>query len=125
MYQVKTKWGNAKKQEYKGSLYDSKFECSYAFELDMRQKAGEITRWEKQIKIPLIVNGYQIANYFIDFVVYYPDGLVEYVETKGLASEVWKMKWKIFEALYSERPDTKLTVVYQGKSWRPNMRKIR
>lgn len=120
----KSKWGVAKKQEYNGSRYDSKFEASYAFELDMRQKAGEIERWEKQVKIPLTVNGYVIGNYYVDFVAYYPDGTVEYIETKGLASELFKWKWKHFEAQMSGEPNVKLSLVFQNKTWSPRMRKI-
>lgn len=123
MYYVKNKWSTAKKCTYGNSLYDSKFEAKYGMELDMRKKAGEITKWERQVKIPLVVNGYHIANYFIDFVVYYPDGVVEYVECKGLASEAWKLKWKIFEALYSDKPDVKLTVIKQKNNF--NLRKIK
>lgn len=116
-YFVKNKWSTAKKCTYGGYIYQSKFEAHYAFELDARLRAGEIERWERQVKIPLDVNGYHISNYYIDFVAYYPDGTIEYVECKGLASEVWKLKWKIFEALFSDRPDVKLTVVKQRSNW--------
>lgn len=117
------KWSTAKQQTYNGQRYDSGFEGQYALELDIRQKAGEIVKWERQVKIPLIVNGYSIANYYIDFIVYYPDGLKEFVECKGIASEVWRLKWKIFEATYSEIPGVKLTVVKQHTNW--SMRKIK
>ena len=119
MYHVKKHWGQqARKTTYKGHLYDSMFEADYAAELDLLVRAKKLKSWERQVKIPLEVNGYHIANYFIDFIAYHTDGTVEYIETKGVPSEVWKMKWKIFEALYSEKPDTKLTVVYQGRGFK-------
>jgi len=117
MYLQRNKWTTAKKQTFNGDKYDSGFEASVAQDLEFRRKAGEITRWERQVKIPLVVNGYLIANYYIDFVVYYPNGTVEYVEAKGYATEVWRMKWKIFEALYSEKPDVKLTVIKQRNNF--------
>lgn len=116
MWYSSQKWTNAKKQTYGGQNYQSGFEAGYAMELDLRLKAGEITKWERQVKIPLDVNGYHITNYFIDFIVYYPDGMVEYVETKGYETDVWKMKWKLFEALYSEKPDVRITLVKQAKA---------
>jgi hypothetical protein len=34
------------------------------------------------------------------------------VETKGWPSEVWKLKWQIFEATYNhEHPEIELTIV--------------
>lgn len=115
MYQVKKKWTNAKGCSYRNSQYDSSFEMQYAIFLDSQQKTGKILKYERQVKIPLIVNGYLICNYYIDYLVYYPDGTKEYVECKGWATEVWKMKWKLFEALFSDLPDVKLTIVQQGK----------
>ncbi len=100
VYYQKNKWATAKKQVYDGNRYDSGFEAGYAAELDLRLKAKDIKSWERQVKIPLEVNGYHICNYFIDFVVYHNDGTTEYVETKGLASYSRKLKWMIFEANY-------------------------
>jgi len=76
-------------------------------------KAKEIKSWEKQKRIPLIVNNYHIADYIIDFVVEHNDGTIEYIETKGRKDSTWAIKWKIFEATYSDLPDVKLTVEMQ------------
>jgi len=102
---------------------DSKFEAGKAQELELLLKAGEIKSFQEQVKIPLVVNGFHICNYYIDFVVKHNDGEIEYVETKGYATDVWKLKWKIFEALY-DLPGNKLTVEYQGKTWRPHKRRV-
>lgn len=119
------RWTTAKKQTYNDLKYDSGFEARYAQELDLRVKWKDIKRWERQIKIPIDVNGYHICNYFIDFVVYHNDDTIEYVETKGYATEVWRLKWKLFEALYSDKPDVKLTVVKQRSNFKtPKAKKI-
>jgi len=103
---------NAKKQEYNGHYYHSKFEASYAQDLDWRLKAGEIKSWDRQVKISLDVNGKHICNYYIDFIVYYPDETKEYVEVKGFETEVWRLKWRLFEALINEiEPGARLTIV--------------
>lgn len=109
----------------KSGKNDSKFEAGKAQELELLKRAGEIKDYQEQVKIPLEVNGYHICNYFIDFMVAHNDGSTEYIETKGYATDVWKLKWKIFEATYSDLPDTKLTVEYQGKSWKPQRRRVK
>ena len=96
---------------YNGIQYHSKKEAAYAADLGYLKKAGEIKDWERQVKISLDVNGFHIANYWIDFIVEHNDGLKEYVEVKGYPTPDWKIKWKLFEALYSQEPNTKLTVV--------------
>lgn len=93
---------HAKKTEYDGVQYHSKFEAGFAQGLDMRLKAKEIKGWERQVKISLDVNGYHIANYYIDFVVHHLDKTKEYVEVKGFETDVWRMKWKLTEALLSK-----------------------
>lgn len=115
MYQVKpyrkNKY-NAKTKQYNGIWYHSKFEASYAKDLDWRIKAGEIKSWIRQAKISLDVNGKHICNYYIDFVVKHNDDSLEYVEVKGFETEVWRLKWKLFEAIYNEiEPGAVLTVV--------------
>jgi hypothetical protein len=118
-------------QSYKSNYYkvkkcgrnDSKFEAGYAFELSMRKKAGEIKDFVEQKTLELIVNGFVVCTYKIDFIVYHNDGFTEYVETKGLATETWKLKWKLFTALYGGLPDVKCSVVYQGKTWKPRMQR--
>jgi hypothetical protein len=122
MYQIKKSWTTAKKTNYNGYIYDSKFEAGYAQELALRKKAGDIIDYEKQVTLPLIVNGYQVCTYRIDFIVYH-DGLTEYVEVKGWASPIWRLKWKLFEALYS-KPGYKLTIIQQGRFKPPRAKKV-
>lgn len=103
---------------------DSKFEAGVAQQLELRLKAKDIKGFDEQVRIPLEVNGFHICNYFIDFVIYHNDGTTEYLEAKGFATEVWKLKWKLFEALY-DKPGNVLTVEYQGKSWKPQRRRVK
>lgn len=123
MYIQKNKWTTAKKQLYNDFQYDSKFEASYAQELDLRKKAKDIKDWEAQVNLSLEVNGYKVCDYRIDFIVYHNDGTTEYVETKGFATPVWRLKWKLFEALYSDKPDVTLTVVKQRNNF--NLRRVK
>lgn len=97
---------------YKGIPYHSKKEAAYAAELDLRGRAGDIRSWSRQIRIPLDVNGRHIADYLVDFAVDHKDGSREYIEIKGFETEVWRLKWKLFEALYGDLPKVRLTVQY-------------
>lgn len=101
------KYGN-KRQTYGGYSYDSKFEAGYAAELDWRIKANEVEKWERQVKLSLDIAGVHIANYFIDFKVYFKDGRVEYHEVKGFETDVWRMKWRLAKALY---PDNNFVLI--------------
>jgi hypothetical protein len=110
----RVRFGNkfgAKRQEYGGKQYHSKKEAGYAAQLDLRVRAGDIKSWARQKRISLDVNEHHIADYYIDFVVTHNDGSIEYVEVKGFETPEWRMKWKLFEALYDRIPGVRLTVV--------------
>jgi hypothetical protein len=109
----------------KSGKNDSKFEAGKANELELLKKAGEIKDFREQVTLELIVNTYLVCTYKIDFIVEHHDGMFEYIETKGYATPQWKLKWKLFEALYSDKPNTKLTLEFQGKSWKPQRRRIK
>lgn len=99
---------------YNGISYHSQLEANYAAELDFRLKAKDIKAWERQVRLDLKVNGYHIANYYIDFIVHYADGSREFTEIKGMELDLWKLKWKILEATFDDfkkHPDDRLLVV--------------
>lgn len=113
---------STKKVNVGGQKYDSKFEAGYGQELDLRKKAGDIKDYARQVKLDLSVNGYHICNYYIDFVVTNKDGSKDYVELKGLSMPVFRLKWKLFEALFDtdfkEHPDDKMTLIMQQSKWK-------
>jgi hypothetical protein len=117
----KSGYYNIKKQ----GGYDSKFEAGYAQGLNLRIKAKDIKSYDEQVVLDLNVNGYHVCTYKIDFIIHHNDGSTEYVETKGYPTPVWRLKWKLFEALYADLPNTKLTVVFQGKGKMPKIRRIK
>ncbi len=105
-----SKYGN-RRQTYEGITYHSNKEADYAAELDLRKKAGDIKSWERQVKISLDVKKKHIANYYVDFMIHHNDKTKEYVEVKGFATEVWRLKWLLFEALYSNKRNVRLSVI--------------
>lgn len=108
----KNKYG-AKKQDYNGKKYDSNLECRYAQELDFRIDAGEVKKWDRQVKIDLTVNGVHITFYYCDFRVELTDGTIQYVETKGVKTAAFVLKWKLLLALKDDllEPGAELLIV--------------
>jgi hypothetical protein len=107
----RAKFGNIPR-EYKGIEYHSQKEANYAAELDLRTRStmavDRIEGWERQVSIRLEVNGKLICRFVCDFLVHHLDGRIEYVEVKGYPTPEWRIKEKLFRAIY---PDRKLTVV--------------
>lgn len=92
---------------YEGSRYHSKKEAAYARKLDLLRHAQDdrerVVEWRRQIKVPLHVNGVLIANYYCDFLVSFADGREEWHEVKGFETEVWRLKEKLFRAVFPMR----------------------
>jgi len=110
-FQKQNKYG-AVKQTYNGYSYHSKKEAAYAMELDLRVKAKDILKWDRQVKIEIRAFDKHICNYYIDFVITHTDGLLEYIEVKGFETAVWRLKWKLTNAMFEkEYPYHKLTLV--------------
>ena len=106
------KYGSIR-QTYNGYPYDSKLEARAAMELDLRIKAKDIKSYERQKTIRLMAYGKPICNYRIDFVLTHNDGTLEYLEIKGFSTDLWKLKWKLFEAQLAEtEPTAKATIQY-------------
>ena len=102
----------AVKQTFNGRSYHSKKEAAYAQQLHLRKLAGEITEILPQYPLRLYVNEKKICNYFIDFKITLADGTVELIEVKGFETDVWRLKWKLTEALLEEiEPGAKLILV--------------
>lgn len=127
MYRTISLWRGSKYKNKKGfyhrESYDSKAEIEYAMQLDGMLAEKKIKSWEKQKTIDLVVNGYLVATYRMDFVVYHLDDVIEYVEVKGFPTETFRLKWKLLEALYGNNPKYKLTIAWTGKKFQ--VRKIK
>jgi hypothetical protein len=116
----KNKFG-AKRTEYQGYYYASKFEADVAQELDVRLKAGELTKVERQVRIPLEINGHHITNYYCDFRITHKDGSVELIEAKGIETQRFILIRKLMEAIYlEEHPEVTYTIVKNDRVWRPS-----
>lgn len=108
----RSKYGN-KKVTLDGHTFDSKAEARYYSELKLRQKAGEINFFELQPKYTVHhgfeKNGVKFRPiiYIADFEIHHRDGSIEVVDVKGVQTQVFKMKEKLFNKKFPH----KLTLV--------------
>lgn len=105
----------AKKTDFQGRKYDSKFEAKVAADLEWRKQAGEIIDIKPQFKIDIKVKGKHWRFYKIDFRVELAGGGFEYIEAKGFATAEWQMKWDLLNILKDEllEPGSKLILITQ------------
>lgn len=106
MYRVRygNKYG-AKRTEFNGKKYDSKFEASVAQELELRKKAGDIKDYETQFKVEMWAydaNGKPAmkVTHKVDFRVHLNDGSYELLEAKGVETSDYKMRRKWLETFW-------------------------
>ncbi|MGX1457081.1 uncharacterized protein DUF1064 [Bacillus thuringiensis] len=97
---------NNKKAELDGHVFDSKAELDYYSGLKVRKAVGEVSSFELQPRFTLqpafTKNGksFKAITYIADFMVYLPNGDVEVVDIKGMVTETFAVKKKMFEYKY-------------------------
>lgn len=109
----KSKYNN-RKTVVDGITFDSKKEADYYCVLKLLKQAGEIRdfglqpRYELQPAFEKNGMKYRPITYIADFVIVNNDGTAEVVDVKGVETQVFKIKKKMFEYHY---PDLELKIV--------------
>lgn len=122
------RYGNkygAKKTEFNGRKYDSKFEAGVAQELDLRLKAGDITEVVPQYKLEMWCyreDGQPAfkVSHKVDFRVTNKDGSYTLTEAKGVETSDYLWRRKFLEHIFlPTHPDYTYEVVKQrSRGWR-------
>ncbi|VVC76026.1 hypothetical protein AQUSIP_13270 [Aquicella siphonis] len=86
----------AKPVVYDGQHFASKLEWQYHTRLELQKKAGEVLFFLRQVPFHLPGG----VKYVTDFVVFYADGNVRFIDIKGMETAQFKAKVKMVEALY-------------------------
>ncbi len=86
----------AKPTEADGIKFQSKKEAAYYQELKLRQVAGDIVFFLRQVPLHLPGN----IRYVVDFVTFNADGTVHFIDVKGMRTAMYITKKKIVEATY-------------------------
>jgi Protein of unknown function (DUF1064) len=99
------KFGTAAKADrtWQGIVFDSKREMEIyrQYEMLVGQPKG-LTSIERQVRIPLLVKGVKVCTYVADMRLTWASGLVEFVEVKGFETAEWKLKHKLFKAIFQD-----------------------
>jgi hypothetical protein len=98
-YPRRNKYYNRFTKCLKGHTHASKGEANYCNELRLRELAGDIESYNTQITFDLKVNGIKICSHRVDFVIKEGNKLIV-EEFKGFETDVFKIKKKLFEAIY-------------------------
>ncbi|MGX5634447.1 DUF1064 domain-containing protein [Bacillus thuringiensis] len=97
---------NNKKVNLDGYVFDSQAEANYYEGLKIRYARGEIQGFERQPVFNLQPafkkqdKSFQAITYIADFLVYLPNGEVEVIDIKGMITETFNVKRKLFEYKY-------------------------
>ena len=96
-----TKFGNTPMRCRLNQFHQSKAEARHCDELHILQAAGEISdlKAHPQPVYPLEVNGRKVTSYRGDFEYLDRDGTLVTEDVKGVRTEVYQLKAKLFAAL--------------------------
>ena len=100
---------NAKKVEIDGIKFDSKAEVEYYLHLKQQVAEHQILGFERQKRM-LLQEGFSVEGvkgkirpifYVVDFIITENDGTLTYVDVKGMETDVFKLKKKLFMKRYN------------------------
>lgn len=100
---------NAKKVEIDGIKFDSKAEGDYYLHLKQQVAERKILGFERQKRM-LLQEGFSVEGvkgkirpifYVVDFIITENDGTLTYVDVKGMETDVFKLKKKLFMKRYN------------------------
>ena len=86
----------AKRTISDGIKFPSKKEAKCYDDLKVRQMAGEIVFFLRQVGFHLPGG----VRYVVDFVTFNSDGSVHFIDAKGMKTESYKAKKRMVEAIY-------------------------
>lgn len=101
----------ARRTAVDGIIFHSKKEAHRYEELKLLQQAGEIEKLATQPRYPIMVNGQKICDYIGDFFYIEPPGTLNFIveDVKGYKTPVFKIKQKLFEAIYGDDYTLRIT----------------
>lgn len=87
---------NARPVVIDGKRWDSTLEYQYMLHLELLKKCGKVLYYHDHVNIRLTGG----TKYEVDFLVFYTDGSVKYIDVKGMETNVFKIKKREVEAIY-------------------------
>jgi hypothetical protein len=100
----------AKESKYKaiptetadGQKFRSHLEATYYNRVKLLHGQGDITKFEREVRFELIVNGVFVCAYVCDFIITWKDGTVEHIDCKSQATmtPVYRIKKMLMKACH-------------------------
>ncbi|HJP81416.1 MAG TPA: DUF1064 domain-containing protein [Candidatus Saccharimonadales bacterium] len=95
----------AKKTEFNGKRFDSRFEASVAMELETMKRAGEIKDYDTQYRVEMPIHRQDgllgfIVKHKVDFRRHNNDGSFTLIEAKGVETDDYKWRRRCLEELW-------------------------
>lgn len=95
----------AKKTVIDGITFPSKIHAETYIQLKTLQESGQIYELKLEVPFPLEANGIKIGKYTADFThKRIVDDKLIVTEAKGYATDIYKLRIKVFKALYPDLP---------------------
>ena len=95
---------NAKKTEFMGYKFDSRWEAERYGQLLSMELAGVVKDLQRQVKYEIVINDQKICRYVADFVyiLVHEDGSEEKIveDAKGIETTDFKLKKKLMKAIF-------------------------
>jgi hypothetical protein len=85
--------------EVGGDRFDSRAEAKRWQELQLMERAGDISDLKRQVKFEMHVNGQHICDYIADF-TYVRAEVFTVEDSKGARTAIYRLKKKLLRALY-------------------------
>lgn len=92
---------NARKTTVDGIKFDSAKEAEFYGSLKLLLRAGAIKGFCRQARFSLL-QGDENTEYVADFVIFNNDGTCRIVDVKGVETDVFKLKMKMFKAQFPQ-----------------------
>ncbi|MFB1100880.1 DUF1064 domain-containing protein [Terribacillus sp. JSM ZJ617] len=118
----RSKYGS-KKVKLDGHTFDSKAEAHFYQYTKLRLKAGDIQSYELQPRYLLQEafkhqgKSIQKMEYVADFLITHNDGSQEVVDVKGVETEAFKIKKKLFYKRYQDLKLSLMTYKHELGGW--------
>lgn len=97
---MRSKYRN-KRTEVDNISFHSRKEAARYKELCILLRIGQIKDLQLQPRFPLYVNNVKICTYVADFRYTTADGKTVIEDAKGMATQTYKLKRKLFDVLYA------------------------
>jgi hypothetical protein len=94
---------SAKRTMIDGIHFHSKKEANYYCQLKLAQKSGELIKFEQQVSFEICKG----RKYVVDFIEYWKDLTVNYIDVKGYDTPLSKLKRAIIEDKYGIKIELK------------------